>query len=58
MTYRARAVAPTIDGCFSPSTKTPHTDELQFQYEVDLGNSTSARSPTTTARRATSSKTP
>jgi len=42
VTYRTRGGATTIDGFFSPSTKTPHTDELQFQYEVDLGNSTSA----------------
>ena len=29
------------DAFFAPTTKTPYTDELQFGYEVDLGNSMS-----------------
>lgn len=41
LTYRTRGGAATIDGFFSPSTKTPYTDELQFQYEADLGHNTS-----------------
>ncbi len=41
VTYRTRGGARTIDGFFSPATKTPYTDELQLQYEADLGNSTS-----------------
>ena len=35
--YRTRGGPSTIDGFFSPTTKTPYTDEFQFQYEVDLG---------------------
>lgn len=41
VTYRTRGGATTIDGFFSPSTKTPYTDELQLQYEADLGHNTS-----------------
>ena len=42
VTYRTRGGPSTIDGFFSPTTKTPYTDELQFQYEVDLGHNMSA----------------
>lgn len=41
VTYRTRGGATTIDGFFSPTTKTPYTDELQLQYEADLGHNTS-----------------
>jgi len=41
VTYRTRGGATTIDGFFAPATKTPYTDELQLQYEADLGNNTS-----------------
>lgn len=41
LSYRVRG-GPTIDGLFAPATKTPYTDELQFQYEADLGNNLSA----------------
>ncbi|MCM3880578.1 MAG: TonB-dependent receptor [Vicinamibacterales bacterium] len=37
VTYRTRGGPTTIDGFFSPTTKTPYTDELQLQYEADLG---------------------
>jgi hypothetical protein len=40
LTYRVRG-GSTIDGYFSLTTKTPHTDELQVQYEADLGHNTS-----------------
>lgn len=40
LSYRVRGGA-TIDGFFSPTTKTPYTDELQLQYEADLGNNLS-----------------
>jgi hypothetical protein len=39
--YRTRGGATTIDGFFSPATKTPYTDEIQLQYEADLGHNTS-----------------
>jgi len=34
VTYRVRGFA---DGLFTPTTKIPYTDELQFQHEIDLG---------------------
>ncbi len=37
VTYRTRGGPTVIDGFFSPTTKTPYTDELQLQYEADLG---------------------
>ena len=42
VTYRTRGGPTTIDGFFSPTTKTPYTDELQLQYEADLGHGMSA----------------
>jgi hypothetical protein len=42
VTYRVRGFSPIPDGLFAPSTKTPFTDELQLQYEADLGNNQSA----------------
>lgn len=42
VTYRTRGGPTTIDGFFTPTTKTPHTDELQLQYESDLGHGMSA----------------
>ncbi len=42
VTYRVRGFSPIPDGLFAPSTKTPYTDELQLQYEVDLGNNQGA----------------
>jgi hypothetical protein len=42
VTYRTHGGPSTIDGFFSPTTKTPYTDELQFQYEVDLHHNMSA----------------
>jgi hypothetical protein len=41
VTYRTRGFSPIPDGLFAPNTKTPHTDELQLQYEADLGNNQS-----------------
>ncbi len=42
VTYRVRGVSPVPDGLFAPATKTPYTDELQLQYEADLGHNMSA----------------
>jgi hypothetical protein len=42
VTYRVRGFSPVPDGLFAPNTKTPYTDELQLQYEADLGNNQSA----------------
>jgi hypothetical protein len=42
VTYRVRGGAQSFDGYFSETAKTPYTDELQLQYEADLGNNTSA----------------
>lgn len=39
--YRTRGGAVEQDAFFAPSTKTPYTDELQFGYQVDLGNNMS-----------------
>ncbi len=41
VTYRTRGGATVQDAFFSPKTKTPYTDELQFGYSVDLGNNMS-----------------
>jgi hypothetical protein len=41
VTYRTRGFG---DGLFTPNTKTPYTDELQFQHEIDLGKSMSLSS--------------
>ena len=38
VTYRVRGFSAVPDGLFAPNTKTPYTDELQLQYESDLGN--------------------
>jgi hypothetical protein len=42
VTYRVRGFSPIPDGLFAPSTKTPYTDELQLQYEIDLGRNQGA----------------
>lgn len=42
VTYRVRGGPATIDGFFSPTTKTPYTDEFQAQYEADLGHNQTA----------------
>lgn len=39
--YRTRGGAVEQDAFFAPTTKTPYTDELQFGYQVDLGNNMS-----------------
>ncbi|MCC7417631.1 MAG: carboxypeptidase regulatory-like domain-containing protein [Acidobacteria bacterium] len=44
VTYRTRGGPTTIDGFYSPTTKTPYTDELQFQHEADLGRNMSLSS--------------
>ena len=41
VTYRVRGFSAIPDGFFAPDTKTPYTDEMQLQYEVDLGNNMS-----------------
>jgi len=41
VTYRTRGGPAVQDAFFSPSTKTPYTDDLQFSYGVDLGNNMS-----------------
>jgi hypothetical protein len=41
VTYRTRGGAVVQDAFFSPSTKTPYTDELQFGYQIDLGRNMS-----------------
>jgi hypothetical protein len=41
ITYRVRGFSPIPDGLFALDTKTPYTDELQLQYEVDLGRNMS-----------------
>jgi hypothetical protein len=38
LTYRVRGGPVQQDAFFTPSTQTPYTDDLQFQYERDLGN--------------------
>ena len=37
VTYRTRGGPAVQDAFFSPTTKTPYTDELQLGYAVDLG---------------------
>jgi hypothetical protein len=37
VTYRTRGGPTVQDAFFSPTTKTPYTDELQLGYAVDLG---------------------
>jgi hypothetical protein len=39
--YRTRGGPVEQDAFFAPTTKTPYTDELQFGYQVDLGNNMS-----------------
>jgi hypothetical protein len=41
VSYRTRGGAVVQDAFFSPSTKTPYTDELQFGYQIDLGRNMS-----------------
>jgi hypothetical protein len=38
VTYRVRG-GSSLDAIFAPETKTPYTDDLQFSYAIDLGNS-------------------
>jgi hypothetical protein len=38
ITYRIRGGA-NLDAVFSPVTKTPYVDDLQFGYQIDLGHS-------------------
>lgn len=39
--YRTRGGAVEQDAFFSPTTKTPYTDELQLGYQIDLGRNMS-----------------
>jgi hypothetical protein len=41
ITYRTRGGPTVQDAFFSPTTKTPYTDDLQFSYAVDMGNNMS-----------------
>lgn len=41
VTYRTRGGPTVQDAFFSPTTKTPYTDDLQVSYAVDLGNNMS-----------------
>lgn len=41
VTYRTRGGPVVQDAFFSPTTKTPYTDELQFGYQIDLGHNLS-----------------
>ncbi|MEZ5283452.1 MAG: carboxypeptidase regulatory-like domain-containing protein [Vicinamibacterales bacterium] len=41
VTYRTRGGPTVQDAFFSPTTKTPYTDDLQIGYGVDLGNNMS-----------------
>jgi hypothetical protein len=38
VTYRVRGGA-SLDAVFAPKTETPYTDDMQFGYQIDLGNS-------------------
>lgn len=42
VTYRTRGGPVVQDAFFSPTTKTPYTDETQLGYEIDLGGNMSA----------------
>ncbi len=39
LTFRTRGGATTPDALFSPSTKTPYTDEYQLSYQTTIGSS-------------------
>ena len=41
VTYRTRGGPVEQDAFFSPTTKTPYTDDLQLGYQVDLGHNMS-----------------
>jgi hypothetical protein len=41
ITYRTRGGPSVQDAFFAPTTQTPYTDDLQFEYAVDLGNNQS-----------------
>jgi hypothetical protein len=41
ITYRTRGGPAVQDAFFAPTTQTPFTDDLQFDYAVDLGNNMS-----------------
>lgn len=42
LTYRTRGGRVQQDAFFSPTTKTPYTDEYQLSYQMDLGRNMSA----------------
>jgi hypothetical protein len=42
VTYRTRGGPVQQDAFFSPTTKTPYTDDLSFGYQTDLGQNMSA----------------
>ena len=42
VTYRTRGGRVQQDAFFSPTTKTPYTDEFQVSYQMDLGRNMSA----------------
>ncbi|MCB1033576.1 MAG: TonB-dependent receptor, partial [Acidobacteria bacterium] len=41
LTYRTRGGPTQQDGFFAPTTQTPHTDEYQLGYKIDLGRNQS-----------------
>ena len=51
VTYRTRGGPVTQDAFFSPTTKTPYTDEYQVGYQIDLGHNMSFEA--TAVRRQT-----
>jgi hypothetical protein len=51
VTYRTRGGRQQQDAFFSPTTKTPYTDEYQLSYQVDLGSNMSVE--TNVVRRHT-----
>jgi hypothetical protein len=44
VTYRVRGGPTQADGLFAETTKTPYTDEIQLQHEIDLGRDMSLSS--------------
>lgn len=42
VTYRIRGGPVAQDGFFTNTVKTPHTDEIQLQHQIDLGGNMSA----------------
>jgi hypothetical protein len=41
VTFRTRGGPVVLDAAFAPNTKTPWTDDLQFEYQIDLGRNMS-----------------